>query len=128
MAGQLSVQPPVLDLSFYAGDGVSFKLTCKDATNAPINLTGTVEAQVRVDRVTEGDPVLAFFADLTDAASGIVVLSLTGEETEGLIDGPTGVDRKGNFSGVWDAQWTAFGSEPKTLCQGKVECLTDVTR
>lgn len=128
MAGQLSVQPPVLDLSFYAGDGVSFKLTCKDATNAPINLTGTVEAQIRVDRVTEGDPVLVFSSDLTNAASGIVVLSLTGEETEGLIDGSAPTDRKGNFLGVWDAQWTALGAEPKTLCQGKVECLTDVTR
>lgn len=126
MADQITAQPPVLDLSFYAGDGISFRLICTDNLDAPINITGTVEAQVRVDRTTVADPVVEFSSDLTDAATGIIVLSLTGEQSQDLIDDPS--TKKGVFLGVWDVQWIATGEEPRTLCQGKVECLADVTR
>jgi hypothetical protein len=53
MPKQISVIPDVLDLKLYAGDGVDFRLTCSDPTGAPINLSGSVQAQVRVGRLDE---------------------------------------------------------------------------
>jgi hypothetical protein len=128
MADQISIQPPVLDLSLYAGDGVAFRLICKDDEEppAPIPITGTVQAQVRLDRSAEALAIVAFSSDLTDADQGIIVLSLTGEQTQTLVEDPS--SKKGKFTGVWDVQWVATDSEPRTLCQGKVECMADVTR
>jgi hypothetical protein len=118
MAGQINLQPQVLDLALYAGDGVEFRLVCTDKAGAPIDITGTVKAQVRVDRLTPDPPVVAFSVNSTDAYLGIIVLSLTGAQTATL----------GKFNGVWDVQWTPAGEQPRTLCQGKVECVIDVTR
>jgi hypothetical protein len=128
MAGQLSIQPPVLDLALYAGDGIKFKLICTDDADPPepVNITGDIQAQIRVDRSTAGDPVATFSADMAGADIGEITLSLTGDETAELMNG-TGVV-KGKFTGVWDVQWTETGGEPRTLCQGKVECIADVTR
>jgi hypothetical protein len=124
MAGPIGLQPEVLDLTLYAGDGMAFKLICKNASDAPINITGTVESQVRRDRLTEEAPLAVFAVDLARAAQGEILLSLTGEQTQQLA----AVDPKGKFSGVWDVEWTPTGSQPRTLCQGKIDCLADVTR
>ena len=128
MAGQLSIQPPVLDLALYAGDGISFKLICTDDSEPPepVNISGDIQAQVRVDRLSDDPPVATFSADLSGADAGEVVLSLTGDQTSDLMDGSGVV--KGKFTGSWDVQWTPVGGEPRTLCQGKVECIADVTR
>jgi hypothetical protein len=124
----ITVQPPVVDISFYAGDGVAFRLVAMDDEDppAPIDLAGEVEAQIRVDRLAPDPPVVEFSADVTEAAQGIVLLSLTGIQTQALSDHTS--SKKGKFTGVWDVEWTAPGTEPRTLCQGKVECLADVTR
>lgn len=125
---QLSIQPSVLDLALYAGDGISFKLICNDTATPPqpVNVTGDIQAQVRVDRSSADPPVAAFSADMVGADQGEVVLSLTGDQTQDMVDDPSAT--KGKFTGVWDVQWTATGGEPRTLCQGKVECVADVTR
>lgn len=122
----INIQPPVLDLSLYAGDGVGFRLICTDEAGAPVPLTGTVEAQVRVDRLTDDLAIVEFGADLTNSGDGIVVLSLTGVQTQTLVDHPS--SKNGKFTGVWDVEWVGDSAEPRTLCQGKVECLPDVTR
>jgi hypothetical protein len=126
----ITVQPPVLDLSFYAGDGIAFKLICMDSADppAPVNVAGTVEAQVRLDRTLEDPPIVEFSSDLSQAADGIIILSLTGEQTQPLVTHASVKPGSGKFAGVWDLQWTKAGSEPRTLCQGKVECLADVSR
>ena len=128
MAGQLSIQPPVLDLALYAGDGVSFKLICTDDADPPqpVNITGDIQAQIRVDRGSTGTPVATFSTDMAGADIGEITLSLTGEQTADLMEGAGIV--KGKFTGVWDIQWTQTGGQPRTLCQGKVECVADVTR
>jgi hypothetical protein len=126
MAAQINVQPQVLDLALYAGDGVSFRLKCTTPAGAPIDVTGTVRAQVRLERLADDPAIVEFAADSVDAYLGIVVLSLTGDQTQDLSDHPSSVG--GKFTGVWDVQWTPAGAEPRTLCQGKVECVTDVTR
>jgi hypothetical protein len=132
MAGQLNMQPPILDLALYAGDGISFKLSCTDNMEPPgsVAIVGDIQAQIRVDRLSADPPVAEFAADMTNADAGEVVLSLTGEQTQSLmVDLPPAA--KGKFSGVWDVQWTPEAPdsiEPRTLCQGKVECVADVTR
>ena len=126
----ISIQPPVLDLSFYAGDGIAFKLLCKDDAEppVPVNVTGAIEAQIRIDRTLEDPPVVEFSSDVTQAAQGIIILSLTGAQTQPLVTHASVKPGSGKFVGVWDVQWTKAGAEPRTLCQGKVECLADVSR
>lgn len=126
MANTINLQPQVLDLSLYAGDGVEFRLVCTDPDDAPLNVDGETEAQIRVDRLTDTDPLVEFATDMSNASSGIIGLSLTGEQTQELMADPSVT--KGKFTGVWDIQWTPPDEQPRTLCQGKVECLADVTR
>ena len=118
MAGQINLQPQVLDLSLYAGDGVEFRLVCTDKAGAPIDVNGAVKAQIRTERLAADPPIAQFTVGAVDAYQGIIVLSLTGDQTAEL----------GKFLGVWDVQWTPAGKQPRTLCQGKVECVIDVTR
>lgn len=118
----INIRPSVLDLMLYAGDGVEFRLICTDSGNAPVDVTGSVKAQIRLDRVNENPPIVEFTVGTVDAYQGVIVLSLTGEQTKTLV-GSTG-----KFTGVWDVQWTPANSQPRTLCQGKVECVADVTR
>jgi len=127
MANQINLLPQVLDLALYSGDGISLRLTCKDKAGAPVDVTGGVKAQIRVDRLTPANPpIVEFAANLVDAYLGVVVLSLTGAQTEALIAASS--TSNGKFTGVWDVQWTPSGAQPRTLCQGKVECVADVTR
>lgn len=128
MAGQLSIQPPVLDLALYAGDGIKFKLICTDDADPPepVNITGDIQAQIRPSRNEDAPLTAEFAADMTGADAGEIILSLTGDQTQELMADPS--VSKGKFTGVWDIQWTADGGQPRTLCQGKVECIADVTR
>lgn len=118
----INVQPSVLDLVLYAGDGVEFRLICTDSDEAPVDITGSVEAQIRTDRLSTDPPIVEFTVGMVDAYQGIIVLSLTGEQTQALV-GDTG-----KFTGVWDVAWEPAGAHSRTLCQGKVECVADVTR
>ena len=127
MAGQINLQPQVLDLILYAGDGVSFRLKCTDKAGAPVEVTGSVEAQIRLNRSKAESSIVEFSAEMQDAYNGIIVLSLTGDQTQALVDHPS-VNSSGKFTGVWDVQWEPSGLEPRTLCQGAVECVADVTR
>jgi hypothetical protein len=120
----INQNPQVLDLVLYAGDGLSFSLVVTNASSAPVNLDGTMQAQIRAARVDPDPPLAIFDIDLAGAAEGIAVLSLTGEQTQALSDGSPPEEK---FIGVWDVEWTAVGAEPVTLCQGKVECLPDVS-
>lgn len=126
MANQINLQPQVLNLSLYAGDGVEFRLRCKDGGGDPIDITGTVNAQIRLDRLTETDPIVEFATNMVDAYQGIVILSLTEDQTRELVMSPSAAN--GKFSGVWDIQWTPANTPSRTLCQGTVECVSDVTR
>ena len=121
---QLSLAPQELDLEFYAGDGVALQVVAKDANNAAINLTGTVLAQIRPTKSMAGTPTLSFTVDSTNAASGILVLKLTGAQTATLV---TGLGDDG-FRGFWDVSWQGIGLEPATLLWGVLVCDTDVSR
>lgn len=119
---KLSFIPQTLDISLYAGDGAGIRFTITDSTGAALPLTGEMKAHIRASREAP-DPALAEFAvDLVDSATGVVLISLTGEQTHALINGSNE-----KFEGVWDLEWTPEGEEPATLVQGNVECSPDVT-
>ena len=122
MAGRINLQPELVDLILYAGDGVDLPITCTDGAGAPIDMSGAVTAQIRLERLTPDPPIVSFSVNAVDAYLGKVILSLTGEQTADLVS------ESGKFVGVWDVQWTPAGNQPRTLCQGKVECVADVTR
>jgi hypothetical protein len=122
MAGQINLQPQVLDLALYAGDGCEFRFICTNSAGAPVDITGAVRAHIRLDRVNEDPPVAEFTVSLVDAYQGIISISLTGDQTQEMVE------PSGKFSGVWDLEWDAVDEEPRTLCQGRVECVADVTR
>lgn len=117
----IDLSPQELDIILYSGDGVRFRLVVTDKDDQPVNLTGTIEAQIRTKRGLEGDPSAQFDVDMSNADTGVAILSLTGEQTHLLAE-----TRK--FVGVWDIEWTPEGSSPRTLVQGKVECGLDVSR
>lgn len=119
----LDLVPDILDLSLYAGDGIEFRLICRNGTGTPVDMAGDVDAHIRAERLSPDPPLASFAVDMVDAYQGIVVLSLTGEQTASLIE-----ESAETFSGVWDIQWTPPDSQPKTLGQGRVECVIDVTR
>lgn len=126
MADQIRVQPDIVDLLLYAGDGVSFKIKVMNSAGAPIDISGTMKAQIRLERLAPDPPVLEFTINMVDAYLGSVTLSLTGDQTQDLMEHPS--SKGGKFTGVWDIQWTPANSQPFTICQGKVECVADVTR
>lgn len=118
----INIRPSVLDLMLYAGDGVEFRLICTDSGNAPVDVTGSVKAQIRLDRSNDDPPIVSFTVGTVDAYQGIIVLSLTGDQTQELVA------ETDPFIGVWDVEWEPANAQPRTLCQGKVECVADVTR
>lgn len=118
---KLSFIPQILDLSLYAGDGAGIRFTITDSLGAALPLSGEMKAEIRANR-EDANPALAEFdVDLIDGDDGIVLISITGDQTHDLITGDE------TFNGVWDLQWIPTGSEPATLVQGSVECYPDVT-
>lgn len=121
MAKKLSFVPQTLNLVLYAGDGAGVRFTITDSTGAALPITGEIKAEIRATRETFEPALAEFTVDLTDFATGIMLISLTGTQTQNLITGNE------KFTGVWDLEWTPTDEEPVTLVQGNVECLPDVT-
>jgi hypothetical protein len=122
----ISLIPESIDLKLYGGDGVELRLVVTDSQGAPLPLTGSIDAQIRPTRTASVESAV-FAADLTDAATGVVILSLTGAQTEALHGSDPDFPTE-RFTGVWDVQWTPQGAEPVTIVQGTVESALDVTR
>lgn len=122
LAVLLSLAPAKVDLEAYAGDGAIITIAAVDASNAPINLTGAVLAQVRLNRTDPGSPVASFAVDSSKATTGQLTLTLTGAQTAALVSGTSDPWR-----GYWDCQWTAAGAQPITLVQGHLACWPDVS-
>jgi hypothetical protein len=118
---QQSFVPVSLDIALYSGDGARMKITVKNPAGVAVPLTGTVAAQIRADR-QDPSAKATWTVDLTNAATGIVLISLSGTQTAALMNGSE------LFKGFWDVQWTPTGSEPLTILQGKATCALDVTR
>lgn len=79
---ELAQLPGELDLSIYRGDNTNFRVTLTDTESGdPLVLpTSGWRAQVRVTRASE-DVLFTVSVDATDAASGVVDLSIAGVDT-----------------------------------------------
>jgi hypothetical protein len=107
--------PATRNIKVYKGDGYAHRLELATVDDVELDFTdGTFAAQWRPARGS--DTHEDFTVDATDAATGVVVLHLTAEQTTAL--------RKGE----WDVQFTPTGAEPLTFLQGTVRVENDVTR
>lgn len=108
--------PATRDLTMYQGDTYEHELTVTDDADPPVALdlsTGTWRAQVR--KHAQATSVLASFAvDDTDAANGVLFLTLTPEQTAALPSNCT-----------WDLEDTVAGV---TYLRGAVTVEREVTR
>jgi hypothetical protein len=128
----LSYNPPVLDLVVYAGDDTSIPMTVT-AGGVGVNLTGEHQAQIRATR--DGELLGSFSILYIDLPNGELELKLASETTEALIvDAVEKTEYFGNdlvtapmFEGVWDWHYTV-GTVTRTLAQGKITVIKDVTR
>jgi hypothetical protein len=118
---RLQLVPAQMDLELYSGDGPTLRVLITDLNGNPMNVTGTVMSQIRQNR-TDAAPFLTFTNDLTNAAAGIVNISLTGAQTATMVSGTSDPWR-----GFWDFQWTPSGAQPLTVLQGAVTCDLDVS-
>jgi len=106
------------DLSIYQGDTYTHVVTVVDDGAAAVDLSDrTWAAQLR-PHPEAADVLVSFTVDDSDAATGVLVLSLTAAQT-------TTVTR----DVVWDLQGTfTAGGAVETLLAGKASLTKDVTR
>ena len=107
------------DIEIYQGDTYGHVITVTDDAVPPVatDVTGrTFAAQLK--RYPGSDTVAATFAvDMTDAATGVVELSLTATQTAALAAGPY----------AWDVHMVT-GSSVLTLFAGEAVVTAEVTR
>ena len=105
------------DISIYQGDTYAHELRIKDSANANVNITSrTYTGQIR--RKRNSDTISATFTStLTNAANGIVVLSLTAASTANIASGTY----------VYDFQETN-GATITTLITGSCTIVGEVSR
>lgn len=112
----LKLTPAKLPITIVRGDDFAEEFEFVDANEAAIDVSArTYTAQIRAS--TESTTVTATFSvDMTDAATGIVVLRLADTVTDDLL---------GSY--VWDLQQNTAGVI-RTLFGGPFIVLPDVTR
>lgn len=109
--------PGVCNLTVTAGDGYSVALTFTDDDGEALDVSAyTHSAQVR--RIPGAADAEDFTVDEAEAATGVVTISLTAEQTRSLRPGT-------NF---WDLERAVGDGDPQTILGGKFTVLYDVTR
>ena len=105
------------DISIYQGDTYAHELRIKDSANANVNITSrTYTGQIRKKR--NSDTINATFtSNITNAANGIVILSLTAAATANIASGTY----------VYDFQETN-GATITTLITGSCIVVGEVSR
>lgn len=105
------------NIEIYKGDTYLHELRLKNNSNAVINITSrTYTGQIRKKRNSE-TILVSFASQITDAVNGVVVFSLTPEQTATLSAGVY----------VYDFQ-EVNQSVVTTLVTGNVSVTGDVTR
>lgn len=104
--------PGTLHLDIYQGDDFSVDL------DFDIDLTGyTLTSQIRHEP-SDSSPAETLTVTMTDAANGLVELSLTAAETADLI-----AQRY-----WWDLQWTEPSGDIRTVLRGRATVTAEITR
>lgn len=117
MNNRIDLTPDHLDLSLYAGDGISFEIDFEDENEVAIDVSSyTWTAQIRKTRGSDTSYSIDINTD--NAATGIIILHIPSTVTSQLPD-----------HSQWDLQSVSIGeTEPTTVLQGRVTCTKDVTR
>lgn len=111
--------PATRRLTIYAGDTYDHVITFEtdDDPAQPVPLDDrTWTAQWRPSRAID-DEAVDFTVDDTDAATGVLVISLTAAQTTELAT-----------NGVWDLQGEFADGTVETVLTGPVDWTKDVTR
>lgn len=105
------------DITIYKGDSYTHQINIKNSANTAINITGrTYISQIRKSKAS-GTIIASFTTAITDAANGVLTMSMTGNETSNIN---TGIY-------YYDLQETN-GSIITTLMGGKVTVTGEVSR
>lgn len=110
--------PGILDLKIYRGDDYVHQLIFTDVEDIdePRDLSDyTFRAQIRERPENSMDLIVEFAIDETDKADGIIVLSLSANQTR-------------IPPGYWDLEATLDDGPSKTWIKGKVTMDGDVTQ
>lgn len=104
------------DISIYKGDTYTHSLTVNNSSNVAIDLSGrNYIAQIKQSYAASTTEA-AFDVDTTDAANGVIVLSLTSSQTANL--------KSGTY--FYDVQET-YGNVVTTLMYGNANVTGDVS-
>jgi transcriptional regulator of nitric oxide reductase len=105
------------NISIYRGDTYVHEIRIRDSANAVINISGrTYSAQIKRSS-SSSNTVVSFTSTITDAANGVLQISLTTNQTANL--------RSGIYK--YDLQ-EINGSNVLTLMTGNVTVAGDITR
>ena len=105
------------NIAIYKGDTYTHEIRIKDGANANTNITGrTYKAQMRKSR-SSSTTVLSFTIAITNAANGVVTMSLAPEVTSSIDPGTYFYDFEENNAGY-----------VTTLMAGKVSLTGQVSR
>jgi hypothetical protein len=114
--------PPCTDVTGVRAGDLNLITATIRRKGIPVNLTGlTLKAQARKTAV---DATVALTAVVTvlDAANGEISIRWPGDAVRTLLAGAA------KWSGVWDLEASQPGTDPSTLTEGKITCVSDVTR
>jgi hypothetical protein len=111
------MQAATRNITIYQGDTYVHELRIRNSANANVNITSRIySGQIRKRRSSDATSAI-FTSEITNAANGIVVMSLTADQTANLKSG----------SYVYDFQ-EVNGSTVTTLMTGVVTVTGQVTQ
>jgi hypothetical protein len=105
--------PATRDLDIYQGDRYEHILTFVDSEGNPLNMSGPWRAQIR-PTPNNSQLLTEFDIDTTDADTGILVITLTSDQTENLPS-----------TCAWDLEQTDL---ERTYLKGVIRVYGEVTR
>lgn len=108
---------PPRPLVIYVGDTLSFTVTSKDSDGAAINIAGRTYAMKIRPSADSSTVIATATCTITDAANGVVTVSIPATTTDDLEAGVA----------VADLEETTGGTVT-TLVRWRVEIVQDVTR
>jgi hypothetical protein len=115
----VDLTPAELDLKLYSADTVTIQFKFVDGAGAAVDMSGTWTAQIRVNAADPDPPVAAFTADATNAATGIILATLSSTASGSLAPG---------LPYAWDLEQTTAGGAVRTTHAGTITVVEDVTR
>jgi hypothetical protein len=115
----ISTLPAELDMTIYAGDTLTIQFKFTDNATNPVDMTGTWTASIRANPGDPDPPITTFTVDSSQAATGIITITLPSAASAVLPTGPPL---------VWDLEQTIGTTSVRTTHRGTITVTEDVTR